>query len=235
MYLIKHAVTNTSLNGDWLPTASTQYTNMITKINNAISALVGVRFYIAGFVWVQGENDALSASATPSTNYQTNLTSLITNPSQIVASNAGTIFLVQKYAVDKAASSMFISAGTNSVLQIVNKWYVSGTFDSIFWDFANQSTGRIYGTAPAGITGNWKVTEFVKRAAGNSEVYVGGTSALSGSTSGSMASATGTFRIGSDGSNYFNGQIAEIICYNKELTSGERTAVYNYINVKYGL
>jgi hypothetical protein len=412
MYLIKHAVTNTSLNVDWLPTASTQYTNMITKINAAIAALVGVRFYIAGFVWVQGENDALSASSAPSANYQTNLTSLITNlrssygaygadgnnnipfviaqlgyndrnsyyyqdnvrdaqnavqaagtnifitqtddlsynadiihydataqiaignraanqlmgdasyaenrppaysdikywfdpstpncalnssslpaagganiqsvlgrqvsplinvanlttanqpvvtasaingrqaatfdgtndqlmltsvnPSQFMGSISGTIFLVQKYVVDKAASTLFINAGANANVQIVNKWK-SSPFDDIFWDFANQSTGRIYGTAPAGITGNWKVTEFVKRSAGTSEVYVGGTSALSGSTSGTMASLTGTLRIGTDGSNYFNGQIAEILCYNRELTSGERTAVYSYINTKYGL
>ena len=411
VYLIKHAVTNTSLNVDWLPTSGTQYTNMITKINAAIAALVGVRFYIAGFVWVQGENDALSASATPSNNYQTNLNNLISglrssygsyglngnknipfvlaqlgyldrnlyyyqdnvrnaqnavqaagtnvciaqaddlthnsdiihydapaqitlgnrmannlfgdasyvenrppsyadirywfdtstvncclnasnlpaasganiqsvlgrqlsplinvantttsaqpvvtpsaingrqaatfdgtndqlfvasvDPSQMVASNAGTIFLIQKYAVDKAAASLFISGGTNSVLQLVNKWFVSGTLNTIFWDFANQTTGRLYGTAPSGVTGNWLVTEFVKRAAGNSEVFVAGTSAVSGTTSGNMA--TGTIRIATDGTNFFNGQIAEILCYNKELTSTERSAVYTYINVKYGL
>lgn len=413
LYLIKHAVIGTSLNVDWLPTASTQYTAMIAKINAAISALVGVRFYIAGFVWVQGENDALSASATPSTNYQTNLNSLISNlrstygyygangnsnipfviaqlgyndrnsyyyqdnlrdaqyavqaagtnvyitqtddlsyltdvihydatsqitlgnraanqlmgdasyvenrppvytdikywfdtstpncclnssnlpvaaggniqtvlgrqlsplinvgnvttgaqpvatansingrqaatfdgsndqlnagsvnPSLMMGSTSGTIFLIQKYAVDKAAASMFINAGSNSILQIVNKWYVSGTLDSIFWDFANATTGRIYGTAPSGITGNWKVTEFVKRAAGNSEVFVGGVSAVSGSTSSPMASATGTLRVGTDNTNFFNGQIAEILCYARELTSTERTAVYTYINTKYGL
>ena len=75
----------------------------------------------------------------------------------------------------------------------------------------------------------------MKRPAGTSEVFVGGTSALSGSTSATMASLTGTLRIGTDGSNFFNGQIAEILCYNKELTSTERTAVYSYINTKYGL
>lgn len=405
VYLIKHALSNTSLNVDWLPTSGAQYTAMVAKINAALSNLGTGNYSIKGFVWVQGENDALSASATPSINYQTNLTSLISNlrtaygaslpfvaaqlgyinrnlyyyqdnvrnaqnlvqaagvsvyvaqtddlsfnadvihynaasqitlgnraaghlvgdvgyienlppaysdikfwfdpatpntcfdgsnvivtaggsiqyvlgrqlsplinvtqtnaankptvqtnvvngrqaarfdgtndqlfiagvnPSQMVAANAGTIFLIQKYAVDKAAASMYINAGANSILQTVNKWK-STPFDDIFWDFANQSTGRIYGTAPAGITGNWKLTEFVKRASGVSEVFVGGTSAISGSTSGAMASATGTLRIGTDGSNFFNGDIAEIICYNKELSTTERNAVYAYINEKYGL
>lgn len=403
--LIKHALSNTSLNVDWLPTSGAQYTAMIAKINAALAAIPAGSFEIKGFVWVQGENDALSASATPSNNYQTNLTSLISNlranygssipfviaqlgypdrnyyyyqdnvryaqravqaamanvyvtrtddlgynsdiihynaaaqvsigtraannivgdagyvenlppsyadikfwfdpstyntclnssslpvaaggniqavlgrqgsplinvaqltvaaqptvqtnvingrqaarfdgsndqlflasvnPSQMMGATSGTIFLIQKYAVDKAASTMFINAGTNSNLQIVNKWK-STPFDDIFWDFANLSTGRIYGTAPAGITGNWKVTEFLKRSAGTSEVFVGGVSALSGSTSATMASATGTLRIATDGSSFFNGDIAEIICYNKELSAGERTAAYAYINTKYGL
>lgn len=79
------------------------------------------------------------------------------------------------------------------------------------------------------------MTEFVKRSAGTSEVFVGGVSAISGSTSATMASATGTLRIATDGSSFFNGDIAEIICYNKELSAGERTAAYAYISGKYGL
>ncbi len=407
--MVKHAVSNTSLNVDWLPTSGTQYTAMITKINAAIATLPAKTFYIAGFVWVQGENDALSASATPSNNYQTNLTSLINNlrstygqysaatipfvavqlgmldrnlyyyqdnvrhaqiqtqaalsnvkiaqtddlaynadvihynataqvsigtraaaqlvggasyvenrppaysdikywfdpstpntavtvgnvivtagnpiyavlgrqvsplinvanatganqptvvanaingrqaarfdgtndqlfagsinPSLIMGSTSGTIILIQKYAVDKAATSLFINAGTNSQLNAANKWK-STPFDDIFWDFANVTTGRMYGTAPAGITGNWKVTEFVKRAAGTGEVFVGGVSALSAAQTGTMASATGNFRIATDGTNFLNGDIAEIICYNKELSADERTALYAYINTKYGL
>lgn len=223
---------NTCLNSSSLPVAAGG--NIQAVLGRQLSPLINVAQLTAASQPTVQTNviNGRHAARFDGTNDQLFLASV--NPSQIMGSTSGTIFLVQKYAVDKAASTLFINAGANSTLQIVNKWK-SAPFDDIFWDFASTSTGRIYGTAPAGITGNWKVTEFVKRSSGTSEVYVGGTSALSGSTSATMASATGNLRIGTDGSNYLNGDIAEIICYNRELTAGERTAAYAYINAKYGL
>jgi hypothetical protein len=223
---------NTCLNSSSLPVAASG--NIQSVLGRQLSPLINVaQLTVASQPTVQTNViNGRQAARFDGSNDQLFVASV--NPSQMMGATSGTIFLIQKYAVDKAATSMFINAGTNSNLNTANKW-VSNPFNDIFWDFASTSTGRIYGTAPSGITGNWKVTEFVKRSAGTSEVFVGGTSALSGSTSATMASATGTLRIATDGSNFFNGDIAEIICYNKELSVGERTAAYAYISTKYGL
>jgi hypothetical protein len=156
------------------------------------------------------------------------------NPSTQFGTTAGTTFLIQKYAVDKAATTLFINAGTNAIFNIANKWKDATPLDNIFYDFGNATTGRLTGTAPAGITGNFKVTEFERKSDNTAKVFVDRAQALSGSSSQTMASLTGTLRLGSDNTNFFNGDLVEIINYNKTLSDDEKNEVYSYINKKHG-
>ncbi len=82
IYISKTAVGGTSLavsSGGWLPPSGTHLTSSKADIDAAIQALlaIGKRPKIAGFFWIQGENDAQNQTHMEA--YEANLNSLISN------------------------------------------------------------------------------------------------------------------------------------------------------------
>ncbi len=84
--IIKDAVSGTSLadNNGWRPPSSggkvgTLYSNMMKHIKDALGALDTTKYNIimAGFVWLQGEFDAMDKTQKQANEYETNLTNLI--------------------------------------------------------------------------------------------------------------------------------------------------------------
>jgi len=71
-------------------------------------------------------------------------------------------------------------------------------------------------------------------------MYANGFEVGSGSIGGNISTSTGTLQIGGynksfDSAEYFCGQIAEIIMYNRAVTSTERQQVESYLNTKYAI
>lgn len=60
--LVPNAVGSTSLTGDWNPSGGSRYTAAITRTNAAIAA-AGPDAGFGGFLWLQGENDAIFSTA----------------------------------------------------------------------------------------------------------------------------------------------------------------------------
>ena len=81
IYLVKYAVSSTTLAVDWNATGSggPQYNAFKSTVQAALQNLTaaGLSPSLAGMLWMQGESDALNANYAP--NYQANLTSFITN------------------------------------------------------------------------------------------------------------------------------------------------------------
>jgi hypothetical protein len=71
-------------------------------------------------------------------------------------------------------------------------------------------------------------------------MYADGFEVGSGSIGGNISTSTGTLQIGGynksfSGAEYFNGDVAEIIMYNRAVTSTERQQVEAYLNTKYAI
>lgn len=85
--IIKDAVSGTSLaesNNGWRPpssggTVGTLYSNMMKHIKDALGSLDTTKYtiHMAGFVWLQGEFDAMDKTQKQANEYETNLTNLI--------------------------------------------------------------------------------------------------------------------------------------------------------------
>ena len=93
--IFKYTQGSTSLADDWrAPGQSGHYDTMVTKFNAAVLDLQnqGYTVNIAGFIWIQGEQDA--TDATDAGNYQSNLNAIISDFRTNVASNSTLEFVL---------------------------------------------------------------------------------------------------------------------------------------------
>jgi hypothetical protein len=93
--IFKYTQGSTSLADDWkAPGQSGHYDTMVTKFNSAVLDLQnqGYVVNIAGFIWIQGEQDA--TDSTDAGNYQSNLNAIISDFRTNVASNSTLQFVL---------------------------------------------------------------------------------------------------------------------------------------------
>jgi len=93
--IFKYTEGSTSLADDWkAPGQSGHYDTMVTKFNSAVLDLQnqGYVVNIAGFIWIQGEQDA--TDSTDAGNYQSNLNAIISDFRTNVASNSALQFVL---------------------------------------------------------------------------------------------------------------------------------------------
>jgi hypothetical protein len=102
--------------------------------------------------------------------------------------------------------------------------YHNGTFVTSSVSLANNTAGIISGTV-----------QYNSSSSASGEVFVNGTSGGTGTTStasiGSTAVQIGSF----NGANYFTGYIAEVLVYDRVLSSDELTKVHNYLQNKWNI
>lgn len=135
-----------------------------------------------------------------------------------------------------------------ATLDDINDWrYVFGlgTFGSSrAFDFGNRSgSGSVFITTHSGETaetGSWQPTGSARLAYGSvssNQIFlsINGASLVSGST-GINTVLDGTLNIGSNsqGNEYWDGNISEVIFYNRSLTATEQQRIYSYLALKYG-
>jgi len=116
--IFKYTEGSTSLADDWrAPGQSGHYDTMVTKFNAAVLDLQnqGYTVNIAGFIWIQGEQDA--TDATDASNYQSNLNAIISDFRTNVASNSTLEFVL---GVDEGNPASNISAIVTAQTNIAN-------------------------------------------------------------------------------------------------------------------
>jgi len=102
--------------------------------------------------------------------------------------------------------------------------YHNGTFVTSSVTLANNTAGIISGTV-----------QYNSSSSASGEVFVNGTSGGTGTTSNATINST-TVQIGSfNGANYYTGYIAEVLVYDRVLSSDELTKVHNYLQNKWNI
>jgi hypothetical protein len=158
------------------------------------------------------------------------VTNANTSPTLIGSAQATAIFVVIKQTGSQANNSTIGFENTDFVR-------VYATFgDTLYFDWANASGGRINGGQPVGWDDAWHVLE-VHRNGANQSVLVDGVSVVtSAASTGSLGqSGTGTFYIGNTGAAIpFKGQIAEVRVYNQDKGSTSSTTIRAALKTTYG-
>lgn len=188
-------------------------------------------------------NDASNGSSQPTlvSNAVNELPAVNFNGSQFLQSPSGfsnftsglTAMLVAK-PVSVSAGARLFDFGNGATSDNVIMSLPSST--GLTFSTYNSSTSSSV-TASSGVTsGNFQLLESLYNGSNTANLYVNGASAASSSSMQTLQNLTrsGNY-IGQDnsGGNRFNGQIAEMLLWNRQLTAAERAAVEGYLLSKY--
>lgn len=203
--------------GNGLNVAQTTEANRPTRVAADLNGMPVVRF--------DGVNDYLIRSAVPGYDLFDNF--------------ADTVFIVQKQDGTKAETTTFSWAPDG-----FNRFMVHATWqDFIYYQVgSNAGEGDQWGAPqPYGWDDRWHLLKFRRDgvgAGGLVEVDGIGLSPTINSFSPGNNLPTASFYVGGDGlggNNWFKGEIAEILIFNRALNTQEQQTVDNYLRGKYGL
>lgn len=142
--LVPNAVGGTTLNTDWNPPSGTLYTQAISRTNAAITA-AGASAVFKGFLWLQGESDAMNNLA--SSTYQTKFDTLIAGMRAGVTGATNSPFMVlgmvPEFVSGTAAAIRAVHADTPS--RVTRTAYAAGPTgmnvgDNLHYSGAGQRT-----------------------------------------------------------------------------------------------
>ncbi|MCE3254606.1 MAG: hypothetical protein K0R25_100 [Rickettsiaceae bacterium] len=193
---------------------------------------------------LKGNNASTPSSGTPSAKYQENIinglpavrfngaaTAVLSFNGSALARADYTVFVVEQREAETSTSGRFLGFGSNAIgyssnLAITMPAGSSSTTSQAVTAFV-KVTPRILTFVSSG-TLLPSVTKGVFINGGAGSVAANGTvdSALTN---------TSTSTIGSAGSNYYTGSIAEIIIYSRTLTLTERNEIQDYLSKKYAI
>ncbi len=142
-----------------------------------------------------------------------------------------TVFFVAKPSAITAGARFFDfgTATTGNNLRLLE------AAAGVEFDVVNASTITSLTSSTALSTTNFQLVEAVQNGAGYANIFNSGVLAAQGALPNIVNIArTGNFLAkANNAANYFSGQMAEILIYNRVLTSSERQGVEGYINAKY--
>lgn len=104
--------------------------------------------------------------------------------------------------------------------------------NTIYFDAANNTTGRINVAQPSGWDDVFHIVE-LWRSGSNGEILVDAALLLASTFSAALASNTVAMSIGRYSGVYFKGKLAEFVAYKRALNSTERGDVYDYLDAKW--
>ena len=189
-------------------------------------------------------NHAIQATEANKPLYKTNIlngkpvvrfdgTDFLTSPNGAISglSNAISIFAVYNMTVQTDTSILVAETDDTANRLNIHPNFSGGT---VFFDFGNISTGGRVNGAWGGALGTFYRWGFV---AGSSamNIYRNGTSILSVGTSKTFTPGIKTLNIGAYSATRFNGDVAEIIIYNRVLSAIERAFIDSYLSNKYAI
>lgn len=161
---------------------------------------------------------------------------LPSNPADFT--NGASIFVIAKPTAMPVANTRIIDFGTGA-FNGANSFGVgeSATNTASMWVF-DSSLGNWTRADTTMSLGSYQLLEAVHNGSGTATMYTNGasgtpnTSMLNITSAAKTANYVGVFN---GGGFYFQGQIAEVLCYNRPVTSAERKAIEQYAFSKYGL
>ncbi|HNI96081.1 MAG TPA: putative Ig domain-containing protein [Leptospiraceae bacterium] len=160
--------------------------------------------------------------------------------SSLLSASEGDIFLVQYQDGVNATNTPFSWESTFSS----NRFLAHFGNNSVAFDFSNSTAGqgRLSPTVPTNMFNYWILAELYRNTstADNTDgLYLNGNAASSNGnfTTNLSIAPTATFYIGTYpiGGPYFSGEIAEILFFNRALSTAERNQVQCYLSKKYSI
>lgn len=168
-----------------------------------------------------------------------------TNPlgSDLCGPQAQTVFVVQRQTSTDGASTTYnwdpTGAGTN-----ILSTHLAYADNVLYYDTGDAvaDTGRLRANRPLGWVDTWHIVEMVRDGGTTNSAYIidGNpiTAYLKQPTGTFNGAVTGVFRLGehaSLGPHIFQGDIAELIMFNRTLSTTERTQVRDYLKSRWGI
>lgn len=155
----------------------------------------------------------------------------------LVAANAATIYLILKEGASQAAHPIFFLSTDDSATEAFSAGTPTDGTKKITYSHGSFSNG--VGTAtvvvPSGWNNNWHCLRLQRNGATATIRADGTTLATVTTLSDNLNSLTRTLFLGTAFGWFYNGFLAEILVYNRALTSGENDQVAAYLLSKYGL
>lgn len=151
----------------------------------------------------------------------------------------GSVFAVVK-ANSSAAYRLLVNHAAAATWVAPRSRFQARIQDTGAWQFIVEDdavAGNEVDTFPTtAVTGSWLLMEFVYDQA-NLDIASSGTSLATKAKTGTLTSSTFPLYVGAstDGANNWNGQIAELVYYNRGLSSNERIQLRGYLQAKYAL
>lgn len=168
-----------------------------------------------------------------------NLDSAALTFDNFVSSNQATFFVVQKYTAGNTAS--FGWQVTSTTFRFLIHAYHQAS-NAVYFDFGTCCGSDARLTTTVTISANQNIAQVIsatKKTTGYAELRVNGAIVMSepsAMNSSLTTTSTATFSIGAaNGTNNFEGQIAEVIIFNRALKNEERQAVEQYLGKKWGI
>lgn len=153
-----------------------------------------------------------------------------------------TIFLLQRYDSGNASTINWTATAATNLFNVNARWdNGAGAGYRLYWDFgSNTGTGRSeFNLATTGYNTHfddlYKIITLNHTTSNESSVWINGTKAINQDTLTSNITATGTatLNIGSDGTNFLNGAIGEVIVYNSDIGGIARNDTNSYLADKW--
>lgn len=151
--------------------------------------------------------------------------------------DVSTVFLVFNQLGSDVQSAAYGWLGPSPTNHF-NLYTQAGSLGGVAFDVgdATLGVGRMAMTQPSPSADTWHILECY-RSGGSGDFTVEGNLAATGTFSGNfIPTNTAQWNVGIDGGSYFGGMdIAELIVFNRALTTPERDSVRNYLKAKWGI
>ena len=138
--------------------------------------------------------------------------------------SGGSMFLVTRINNTNPMGIFYYNGGTNGSFM---DWYMGG--GQARWEKGDTSPSNI-----ASIYGNLSTNQFALLSGLDNKLYINGAFQGQSSASSYYSLSTNAITLGNYGG-YYSGDLAEIVIYNKVLSSADRQVVEKYLNQKYSL
>jgi hypothetical protein len=155
--------------------------------------------------------------------------------SVLVGANEATVFCVQKQAGAKAQNTTLHWIAPDDT----NRFGAHLSYENtLIFDFGNVTAGgRVGGAQPAGWDDAFKIVSLRRLSGGAGAIRVGGADAVTGTFTDALDNTQSAplfvGGMGAEAVSALQGDLAELIVYNRGLSDAERTQVYDYLNAKY--
>ncbi len=152
----------------------------------------------------------------------------------ILSSNSYSNLTVFEIARTNAVSSSqsFAENVSGGIVAAYTPW----SDNNVYWDAGNSTVNRVNTAWGGSINTPYLWTFGANASTPSQNIYRNGLTIASDATMGSFNGNGSNFFVGSGvNTNYYNGEVSELIIYNASLTAAEQQRIQSYLGIKYGI